>query len=163
MRLCKQKRSRQGGASRPRCIPQESRDDISRCLSRVRWREAFLEEPTPLSRPRKNADSRRSRQIIFRLTAAEYDQLSALAERAGLTPNELARRLARRARKRLVVRTLRRCDPAFLQRLDRIGQNLNQLVKNAHIFGRISPRVEMLALAIDEIVARALEEADDGS
>lgn len=116
-----------------------------------------------MSRPRKNADSRRSRQIIFRLTAAEYDQLSALAERAGLTPNELARRLARRARKRLVVRTLRRCDPAFLQRLDRIGQNLNQLVKNAHIFGRISPRVEMLALAIDEIVARALEEADDGS
>ena len=116
-----------------------------------------------MSRPRKNAAARRTRQIIFRLTAAEYDQLSALADRAGLTPNELARWLARRARRRLVVRTLRRCDPAFLKRLDRIGQNLNQLVKNAHIFGRISPRVEMLCLAIDEIVSKALEEPDDDS
>lgn len=116
-----------------------------------------------MSRPRKNAETRRGRQVIFRMTEGEYERLCAEAERAGLTPNELARRLARQARKRLVVRTLRRCDPAFLKRLDRIGQNLNQLVKNAHIFGRISPRVEMLCLAIDEIVSRALEDAADDS
>lgn len=116
-----------------------------------------------MSRPRKNAEARRSRQIIFRLTGPEYDRLCAEAERAGLTPNELARRLARRARRRLIVQTIRRCDPAFLKRLDRIGHNLNQLVKNAHIFGRISPRVEMLCLAIDEIVSAALEGDPDDS
>ncbi len=90
-----------------------------------------------MSRPKKNADTRRSRQVIFRLTEQEYALLSATAERAGLTPNELGRRIIRKVRRRVVINTYRHCDPAFLKRIDQIGHNLNQVVKNAHIFGRV--------------------------
>ena len=117
-----------------------------------------------MSRPKKNADARRSRQIIFRLTAQEYDRLHRVAERAGLTPNELAWRLVRKGRDQLVIHTHRRCDPAFLKRLDQIGHNLNQIVKNAHIFGRVSPHIEPLCLTIDRLIAQTIEEdAGDGS
>jgi hypothetical protein len=61
-----------------------------------------------------------------------------------------------------VVKTYRRSDPAFLARLDRIGHNLNQVVKNAHIFGRVSPRIEQLCREIDRIVMQAIEESFDG-
>ena len=117
-----------------------------------------------MSRPKKNADARRSCQVIFRLTAQEYERLNRVAARAGLTANELAWRLVRKGRDQLVIHTQRRCDPAFLKRIDRIGHNLNQLVKNAHIFGRISPHIEPLCITIDRLIAEAVEEdADDGS
>ena len=47
-------------------------------------------------------------------------------------------------RQRLVIQTYRACDPAFLKRIDQIGHNLNQIVKNAHIFGRVSPLIDQL-------------------
>jgi hypothetical protein len=111
-----------------------------------------------MSRPTKNAKERRSRHVIFRLNEAEYAGFCALAARAGLAPNDLGRRLIRRGAKRLVVRAYRHCDPAFLTRLDRMGHNLNQLVKNAHIFGRVSPRIEPLCAAIDRLVMQATAE-----
>lgn len=111
-----------------------------------------------MARPGKNAEERRSRQIIFRLTGAEYEALCAAAARAGLPPNELARQLACKGQARLVVRTVQRCDPAFLKRIDRIGHNLNQLVKNAHIFGRVSPRIAPLCEIIDRLLDEALRE-----
>ncbi len=114
-----------------------------------------------MARPQKNADARRSRHIIFRLTDEEYDRLDALAQRTGLPPNELARRFTRRGGRKLVVQTSRRCDPAFLKRIDQIGHNLNQLVKNAHIFGRVSPRLQMLCDAIEQIVTLAMEDSEE--
>ncbi|GEM_PF-1449217 len=114
-----------------------------------------------MARPTKNAEERRSRQVIFRLTEAEYNALRALADRAGLAPNELGRRLLRRGQRRLVIKTYRRCDPAFLAHLGRIGHNLNQVVKNAHIFGRVSPRIERLCAAVDQMMAQAIEEGCD--
>jgi len=114
-----------------------------------------------MSRPKKHAQNRRTRHVIFRLTPAEHERLCRLAERAGLPPNELARRLTRGGQRRVVIKTYRRCDPAFLKRIDQIGHNLNQIVKNAHIFGRISPRVELLCREIDGIINHALEESDD--
>lgn len=114
-----------------------------------------------MPRHKKNAEERRSRHIIFRITAAEYDELCAAAAQAGLSPNELARRLTSKGRRRLVVNVSKRCDPAFLKRIDAIGNNLNQLVKNAHIFGRISPRVEILCMSIDQLVTQATEDTTD--
>jgi len=113
-----------------------------------------------MSRPKKSADTRRSRHVIFRLTAQEYDRLSVVADAAGLSPNELARRLTRKGHDRLVIKTYRHCDPAFLKRIDQIGHNLNQIVKNAHIFGRVSPHIEPLCMTINGIIMQALE---DGS
>jgi hypothetical protein len=111
-----------------------------------------------MARPTKNADRRLSRHIIFRLTDEEYESLHDKAVLAGLSTNELARRLTNRGKRKLVVETTKRIDPAFLKRIDRIGQNLNQLVKNAHTFGRISPQIDALATAIDEIIHEALHE-----
>jgi hypothetical protein len=54
-----------------------------------------------MSRPQKTSDTQHPRQVIFRLTEAEYAQLEAVAGRAGLRVNELARRLTRRGRHRL--------------------------------------------------------------
>lgn len=116
-----------------------------------------------MSRPKKNADARQCHHIIFRLTAQEYEEHCRVAERAGLAPNELARQLTRKRRGRVVIQTLRRCDPAFLKRIDRIGHNLNQLVKNAHIFGRISPHIDPLCATIGRLIAEALEEDSDGA
>jgi len=114
-----------------------------------------------MPRPKKNAKSRRNRHVIFRLTDQEYAALCATAERAGLSPNELGRRLTRKRHQRLIIHTYRHCDPAFLKRIDQIGHNLNQLVKNAHIFGRVSPRIEQLCETIDQMVSQAIEETID--
>jgi hypothetical protein len=115
-----------------------------------------------MSRPPKQHKARRSRLVIFRLTEAEHDQLSDTARQAGLPPNELARRLIRKGRTRLVIETYRRLDPAFIKRIDQIGHNLNQIVKNAHIFGRVSPLIEQLCQTIDRLITKALEEHADG-
>lgn len=117
-----------------------------------------------MSRPKKNADARLCCHLTFRLTAQEFEEHCRVAERAGLSPNELARRLNRKQRGLIVIQTFRRCDPAFLKRIDRIGHNLNQLVKNAHIFGRISPHIEPLCATIDQLIMQAIEEdVGDGS
>lgn len=111
-----------------------------------------------MPRPKKTAESRRNRHVIFRLTEREYARLCVMAERAGLSPNELGRRLIRGGHRRLVIHTHRHCDPAFLKRIDRIGHNLNQVVKNAHIFGRVSPRIEQLCETIDRLVSQTIED-----
>jgi hypothetical protein len=51
-----------------------------------------------------------------------------------------------------------RFDPRYLAQVKRIGNNLNQLVHNAHIFGRVSPRLEVLCEEIQQIVLEAVKE-----
>ncbi|MEO5958783.1 MAG: plasmid mobilization relaxosome protein MobC [Opitutaceae bacterium] len=114
-----------------------------------------------MPRPKKTTATLASRQIIFRLTENEYAELAAVAGRAGLRVNELARRLARRGGQRVVIRTSRRHDPAFIAQIRGMGQNLNQLVHNAHIFGRVSPKVAEVCEEIRRIVLTAAEESDE--
>lgn len=127
-------------------------------LPRCRWREAFLRGDIDMPRPKKTTAERRCRQVIFRLTDAEFQRLSDKADRAGIAPNDLARQLTTKAGKSLVIKTSQRCDPAYLKRIDQIGHNLNQIVKNAHIFGTVSPRLETLCQHIRQIIDEALEE-----
>ena len=115
-----------------------------------------------MPRPRKTSDSLATRQVIFRLTEAEYAQLEALAGRAGLRVNELARRLTRRGQRRVVIQLTRRHDPAFIVQVQRLGANLNQIVKNAHIFGRVSPRVNQVCDEIQRLVLAAVHEEGHG-
>ena len=115
-----------------------------------------------MGRPTKNADRRRSRQVIFRLTDAEYSRLCDKATLAGLPPNELARRLTKKGKRKLIVKTTGRVDPAFLKRIDAIGRNLNQLVKKAHILGQIDPQIVTLCTTIDDLVNQVIaDEIDD--
>ena len=116
-----------------------------------------------MSRPTKNAERRRSRHVIFRLTQQEYDRLCYKAQKAGCSPNELARKFTRKGEKSLVIKTYHRLDPAFLKRIDRIGHNLNQIVKNGHIFGRVNPRIQGTLERINSLIDRAVEERGDGA
>lgn len=112
-------------------------------------------------RPQKNFRARRSRQIIFRVSEAEYDLLCNKAEQAGISPNKLARRLSLNGRKQLVIQTSQRCDPAFIKRIDRIGQNLNQLVRKTHMTGSVPPEVPFVCGQINRLIDSVLNEEDD--
>lgn len=111
-----------------------------------------------MARPRKAQHEKKSRQVIFRLTESDYLRLADLARQSNLTPNELARQAAQLLEGRLVVRTYRQLDPAYIAQVRRIGLNLNTLVKNAHYFKRASPKLEELADDIRRIVIDAVKE-----
>ncbi|WP_411845634.1 hypothetical protein AAFN60_18625 [Roseibacillus persicicus] len=106
----------------------------------------------------RQSTPRRRHQVIFRLNDIEYEPLRVRAEQCGLTTNEFARALARTPDGRVTLQVASRFDPLYLAQVKRIGQNLNQLVHNAHIFGRLSPRVEMLCNDINDIVINAAKE-----
>lgn len=72
-------------------------------------------------------------------------QLEAVAARAGLRVNELARRLTRRGKHRLVIETTQRHDPAFIAQIRALGVNLNQLTMRSQRRGFVCPRVCKLA------------------
>lgn len=111
-----------------------------------------------MSRPSKTKSTRLARQISFRLTEEEFAELAQVAERAGVRPGELARRLVRGRHGQIVIHTSRRHDPAFIAQIRRIGQNLNTLTKNAAIFKRVSPRVDTVAAEIQELLRSAITE-----
>jgi len=111
-----------------------------------------------MPRPRKTNDAQQCRHVIFRLTQTEYDQLEALATRAGMRVNALAKRLTRQANRRIVIQLTRRHDPAFIAQLKAIGNNLNQLTFRSHLTGEISPNVEKLCDEIRRMVMSAIQE-----
>ena len=104
------------------------------------------------------AAPRRRHQIIFRLNDLEYEPLRARAEQCGLTVNELMRALARTSDGRVSFQVTSRFDPLYIAQVKRIGNNLNQLVHNAHIFGQVSPQVETLCQEIHQVVLEAVKE-----
>jgi len=111
-----------------------------------------------MARPTKPRDVRRVRTVIFRVTLAEFEKLERLAANADLRVNELVRVLSLSKAENVVIKVGAASDPALIKRLDRIAHNLNQLVKNAHIFGRVSPKVEELCDLITEIACEAAEQ-----
>ena len=115
-----------------------------------------------MSRPRKTNDTQHSHQVIFRLTGPEYARLEAVAGRAGLRVNELARLLTRRGQHRVVIETTRCHDPAFIAQIRALGNNLNQITMRSHLTGRVSPKVEMLCDEIRQMMLSAVEDEDHG-
>lgn len=164
MCFCKQKlqTSRQGVIEKsPRCIPPILGSRLRQnCVGQtgVPRRSSFWN--LSMARPRTTTELQQTRQIIFRLTEAEYAQLEAVAERAGLRVNELARRLTRRGQRRVVIVTTKRHDPAFIAQVRALGLNLNQLVHNAHIFGRVSPKVADVCEQIRKLVLAPTEDEE---
>jgi AraC-like DNA-binding protein len=115
-----------------------------------------------MARPRKSDPQRRTRQIIFRLTEAEHARLATVATQAGLSANELARRLTGSRAERVTLRVAHQHDPAFIAQLRAVGNNLNQLTMRSHLTGRVSPKIEVLCDEIREIVLAAVEERTGG-
>lgn len=106
-----------------------------------------------MARPKKQ--NRRTRIVSFRLTDEEFAALLDAAAKGNLRFTELVRLMTLSAGKRLIIRVSAACDPALLKRLERIGHNLNQLVRSAHIEGRVPPAVAELCDEIASIVAQA--------
>lgn len=106
-----------------------------------------------MARPKQQREKRKTRIVSFRLTDAEFALIAQAAAKARLGPNDLSRLATLSGEKRLIVKVAASCDPAFLKRLDQIGNNLNQLVRSAHISGRIPPLIDELCGRIEAIVA----------
>lgn len=104
--------------------------------------------------------SRLARSVSFRLCEADYARLAYQAAVADLRINEFARRRVLQEQCSISITMLRQTDPALIQHLLSIGNNLNQLTKNAHIFGRVSPQVTTLCERIERIIDVAVD--DDG-
>ncbi|BCX48607.1 mobilization protein [Haloferula helveola] len=114
-----------------------------------------------MARPRTPDERRLTRIVRFRLTEADHIRLAREAETVDMSVGELARALTLSRVERLVIEATASHDPALVRQLYHIGHNLNQLTKNAHIFGRIQPRVEALCRRIDALMDEAIgKEAD---
>ena len=111
-----------------------------------------------MARPNDPAHHRKARVISFRVTFSEAARLEFNAAAQACSVNRYARDLALDTTRnpRLEIHT--RLDPSFVAQVQRIGHNLNQLCKNAHIFGRVSPQVETLCIRISKLIDQAIGE-----
>lgn len=114
-----------------------------------------------MPRPRKTEARRLSRQIIFRIKAEDYAQLEAQAEKAGMSVNQLARKLTCNRKGQLVIKTEGRLDPAFIAQIRAIGYNLNQITRKFHMTGRMSSRMCDVLSQIEDIVFEVIDAEDE--
>ena len=105
----------------------------------------------------KSGTGKKSHVISYRITHTQYFRLVYNAVASNRSVNEWARTSALKSGQKISIKLVSQCDPALLKQIHYIGHNLNQLVKNAHIFGRISPRVEPLCIRIKQVLERALK------
>lgn len=113
-----------------------------------------------MARPPKQKDLRRSHVISYRLTDSEYARLAHRAAATNTRVNELAKTLALTKSETLKVETFMRYDPMLINELNRIGHNLNQMIKRFHMTGRISPHMEALCDRIDQLIDQAIDEKE---
>ena len=87
-----------------------------------------------MPRPPKEPAARRAVMYRVRLTAAERAELDRRAAAAGLTPSAFARCALLDCR----PPALARVDPAAVRQLQAIGNNLNQLARQANRDGGVT-------------------------
>ena len=114
-----------------------------------------------MARPPIEPSQRKAHRIVFRLSQKEMLPLAQKAAALDLSANDLARQLTLSRLERMVVEGCTTRDPAVIKQLYHIGHNLNQLVKNAHIFGRVSPRIEVLCERIDALMNEAIRKESE--
>ena len=106
-------------------------------------------------RPRMARDEARSASIPpVRLTAAELAYVQVQAASAGLALSDYCRRLILRPR---VAPAVTDTDEAALADLNRIGVNLNQLVRRANASGKIPPHLADVLAEVRAAVERIAE------
>ena len=113
-----------------------------------------------MARPSTSEDARKSRVISYRVTPAEHARLAHRAASANMRINEIAKELALSKSDTLKVATFMKYDPLLINELNRIGNNLNQMVKRFHATGRISPVMETLCDRIDQLIDAAQQGED---
>ncbi|MBK1883778.1 hypothetical protein JIN85_15270 [Luteolibacter pohnpeiensis] len=101
------------------------------------------------------------RVVSFRTTRSEYARLEFNSAATLIQINQIARDRVLGQAIHPVIEIVPKVDPSLIQEIHYIGHNLNQLVKNAHIFGIVSPDVEALCLRIEHLINRAIAEDID--
>ena len=107
-----------------------------------------------MARPRKDSDELRTETLAFRLTPAERIQIEQAAAKANLTPSAYARMQALKGR--VVVPEHRTLAPDLFDELRRIGVNLNQLTRLAHINEDPPKDLPRLCTALDRFLLREI-------
>lgn len=107
-----------------------------------------------MARPKKDPDELRTETLAFRLTPAERVRIEQAAAQAGLGPSAYARMQALKGR--VVVPEHRTLHPDLFDELRRIGVNLNQLTRLAHIREEPPPDLPRLCTALDRFLAQEL-------
>ena len=110
-----------------------------------------------MARPKTHKDARKARVVSFRVMDSEFARLAQRAAATNMRVNELAKTLALSKPDKLKVETFMRYDPMLINELNRIGNNLNQMVKRFHMTGRVSPNMEILCDRIDALIDEALK------
>ena len=108
-----------------------------------------------MPRPPKQPDTRKAHVISYRVTDSEHVNLARRAAAANLRINEFSKELALSKCNTLKVETTMRYDPRLINELNRIGTNLNQMVKRFHMTGRVSPKMEALCDRIEALIDEA--------
>ncbi|MBB5353695.1 hypothetical protein HNR46_003956 [Haloferula luteola] len=111
-----------------------------------------------MARPRSYEHLKRRRVISFRTTVSEFARLSFNAQVADCPVHQWVRDRVIDEIRQPEITISSHVNPALIHELHYVGNNLNQLVKNAHIFGRVSPKVEELCSRVDRLIERALKE-----
>lgn len=110
-----------------------------------------------MARPKTKTDARKARVVSFRVTDSEFARLAQRAAAANMRLNDFVRTIALTKTDTLKVKTYMRYDPMLISELNRIGNNLNQMVKRYHVTGKTSPYLEALCDRIDELIDQAIE------
>ena len=87
----------------------------------------------PSGRPRKDTRQLRDHWLKTRVTMDELHRVEQLARDAGMTPSEFFRDAVLKGQ--IVIKRFRAPDPALINQLQRIGNNLNQIARICNTTG----------------------------
>lgn len=113
-----------------------------------------------MARPKTPKDARKARVISFRVTDSEFARLAQRAAATNMRLNDFVRKIALLKSDTLKVKTYMRYDPMLINQLNRMGNNLNQLVKREHITGKRSSKIEALCEQIEAVIDEAIQAED---
>jgi len=111
-----------------------------------------------MARPKKAAAESRGKSIAFRVTPEEKASIDARAAQAGMMRSDFVREMAMTGK--VVVRQSKNPNFQLINELNKIGVNLNQLVHNAHIYGRMPKTLPGVLAEIERLVVQAAGEVD---
>lgn len=107
-----------------------------------------------MARPTKSAAESRTEPVRYRLTKAEWRQAELKARAAGMSVPLYLRRAGLAAR--VVVRQVPvTADARLVAELNRIGVNLNQMVRAYHAAGTVPTELRATCKRIEELVVQA--------
>lgn len=109
-----------------------------------------------MARPVAPHHQKKGRVVSFRARQSQFARLEFNAAAVSLSVNHVARERVFSRAVNPVIRIIPAIDPVLIKELHHIGHNLNQLVKTAHIFGRVSPKVDELCIRINQLMDRAI-------